>query len=291
MCSTRKNTLVIDLSVLPARPDIATVQHFLENQLKLQYSDVLSIQLHHPRNCVLIEMKSYEIALRYQTQHNWKRKMLCADKDFRIPVYVDCDAVTVRVHDLPPSMSHSTVRDYMLKFGEVISIRSETWKHYFPGISNGVRVLRMNLLRDIPSFITIDQQETMITYDKQPKSCRHCEQPAHPGTRCLESSIPNINHTHQNQSAPSHDLFNLEDFPPIGGQQASSPKLPTVEAQHNDDEWTDVDDNTLSSSTDYNETTHKRRRSRRNKEEIETKKCALTSVPQTPVTRTSLIKK
>lgn len=185
MSSARKNTLVI--SVLPIRPEIAKVRDFLENEIKLQYSDIRSIQLHHNRNCVFIEMISHEIAVRYQKEHNWRRVMLCGDVKFRIPIFVDCDAVTIRVHDLPPSMSHVTIADHMLKYGEVISIRNEKWKHYFPGIANGVRVLRMNLLRHIPSFITIETHETMVSYIDQPKSCRHCGQPSHPGGKCPDS--------------------------------------------------------------------------------------------------------
>lgn len=296
MCSARKNTLVIDFSVLPTRPDVAKVQHFLENELKLNYADVISIQLHHLRNCVLLEMKSYDIASRYQSQHNWKRKMLCAGAEFLVPVYVDCAAVTVRLHNLPPSMSHSTIRDYMLKFGEVITIRNETWKHYFPGIPNGVRVLRMNLLRDIPSFITIGIEDTMVSYENQPKSCRYCGQPTHPGKRCLQSStqIPN-----KSSSVPSNStdgLFNPEDFPPINNDQPTS-SLPVAsvvikEKQQNDDEWTDIDDNTSSSSTDYNGATNKRRRSKRNKEDLEVKKmCSDQCSPNTSHSETIVCQK
>lgn len=125
MSGARKNTLVVDFSVLPARPEIGKVQCFLENEIKLQYADIKNIQLHHVRHCVFIEMKSHDIAARYHAEHNCKRTMLCGDATFRIPVYVDCEAVTVRVHDLPPAMSHVTIADHMLKYGEVISIRNE----------------------------------------------------------------------------------------------------------------------------------------------------------------------
>ncbi|XP_062701723.1 uncharacterized protein LOC134285253 [Aedes albopictus] len=272
MCGVRKNTLVIDFSVLPARPEIGKIQTFLDNVIKVRYEDVISIQLHHARNCVYVEMKSYEIASRYQSEHNWKRTMLCADKEFRIPIYVDCEAVTVRVHDLPPSVSHSAVGEFMLKFGEVISIRDETWMHYFPGISNGVRVLRMNLLRHIPSYVTIANEITMISYENQPKSCRHCHEPIHPGKKCVESNnAAFVNHPRTASTAsspPSDGLFTEADFPPINKAQ----KAPTVEeTKQNDDEWTDIDDNaSTSSSSDFIEATNKRRRSKR--EKAETKK-------------------
>lgn len=280
MNSVRENTLVIDLSVLPVRPSVAHVQKFLEDQIKLQFEDVKSIQLHHTRNCVLIEMLDKEIALRYQLNHNWKRSIVCADKAFKIPVYVDCEAVTVRVHDLPSTMSPDTISEYMLKFGEVISIRNETWKHYFPGISNGVRVLRMNLFRHIPSFITIANEPTMVTYINQPKICFHCGQAAHPSKTCKESSVATSKETTKQPSTslPSNDgLFSQSDFPPLdnNNKKSLSPtptnKPSAAEREQNDDEWTDIDDNTSISSTDLSETTNKRRRSKGNKE-TETKK-------------------
>lgn len=285
MSSVRKNALVIDFSVVPIRPEIAKVRDFLENEIKLQYSDIRSIQLHHNRNCVFIEMISHEIAVRYQKEHNWRRVMLCGDVKFRIPIFVDCDAVTVRVHDLPPSMSHVTIADHMLKYGEVISIRNEKWKHYFPGIANGVRVLRMNLLRHIPSFITIETHETMVSYIDQPKSCRHCGQPSHPGGKFPDSNVVS---SHQNVRTPTSTasksfggLFNCDDFSPINEerQTPSSPvhvnktasKETTNQQKTDDDDWTD-DDKASSSSTEHNSASNKRRRSRRNNAQLATKK-------------------
>lgn len=295
MSGARQNTLVVDFSVLPVRPEVSKVHHFLENELKLQYADIKSIQLHHSRNCVLIEMRSKEIVARYQLEHNWKRTMLCNNAKFRIPVYVDCEAVTVRVHDLPPSMSHVTIADHMLKYGEVISIRNEKWKHYFPGISNGVRVLRMNLLRPIPSFITIDNEETMVSYNEQPKSCRLCTQPYHPGNKCPErSTTPAAENPPTSITSKSSDgLFTPDDFPPITNdrQKTPSPVLANEtteegtnpakqQSDNDDDDWTD-DNDASNSSTEHNRTTHKRRRSRRDNKDRTKKACADQCSPNT----------
>lgn len=283
MGGARKNTLVIDFSVLPVRPDVGKVKQFLESEIKLQYSDVKSIQLHNTRNCVLIEMLSADIVSRYQTEHNWKRTMHCANNDFRIPVYADCEAVTVRVHDLSPSICHSTITDFMLKFGEVISIREETWKHYFPGIANGVRILRMNLLQHIPSFITISNETTMVTYPNQPKSCLKCDQPAHRGAKCRDTG----NETPStNPLKPSDKLFTKADFPPMNNElqtTSPSPNEPITEDQRKEkeDEWTDIDENTSSSSAEYNEVTHKRRRPKRKEDSATKKVCGDQCSPNT----------
>lgn len=268
MCAARENVLVVDVSVLPVRPDVGTVKEFLETQLKINYADVKGIQLHHTRNCILIEMVDKKVASRYQLEHNCKRKIVAANQEFKIPVYVDGDAVTVRVNDLPSTVSNVAVAEFMLKFGEVISIRNETWKHYFPGIPNGVRVLRMNLIRNIPSHLIIANESTTVSYMNQPITCRRCNYPAHPNRRCADSSGTTTDAAATvTPNSPSPDtLFTGDDFPPLSSQQLASPRAskPDVQEQkpQNDDEWTDVDDNG-SSSSDYNEVTNKRRRSTR----------------------------
>lgn len=289
MSGARKNTLVVDFSVLPIRPEIAKVQEFLEKEIKLQYTDVRSVQLHHTRHCVYIEMQSHEIAARYHAEHNGKRAMLCGTAKFRIPVYVDREAVTVRILDLPPSMSPVTITDHMLKYGEVISIRNEKWKHYFPGISNGVRVLRMNLLRHIPSFITIENHETMVSYDEQPKTCRQCGHSSHPGNGCPDSSTATANQSPSTSlvTKSTDKKFTQDDFPPINDdrQKLSSPVLiepPGTKQQKNDDDDDDCTDDNTSSSTEHNEaaTNKRRRRSRRNQEGTK-KACSIQCSPNT----------
>lgn len=276
MYGVRKNTLVVDFSVLPIRPEIGKVQDFLEKEINLQYADVRSIQLHHIRNCVLIEMVSTEVVCRYQSDHNLKRTMVCSGKAFRIPVHEDGDAVTVRVLDLSPSVSDKAIIDSMLKFGEVISIREEKWKHYFPGMSNGVRVLRMNLFRDIPPVITIQNETTMVVYPNQPKS----RGPSQPTEKRTDSyTVDNIPSAASPSLSSADGLFDHTDFPPINQQRKSSRTLPsapsrvptTEEGKQNDDDWTDIDDNESNSSADYNVVTHKRRRSKKH-EDNETKK-------------------
>lgn len=64
-------------------------------------------------------------AQRYEKAHNIKRVFICNEKRFKIPVYVDSEAVTARVHDLPPSTLHASISEFMTQFGYVILIHSE----------------------------------------------------------------------------------------------------------------------------------------------------------------------
>lgn len=271
MSAAREKVLVVDVSVLPVRPDIGKIKEFLEKEIHLDYADVKSIQLHHTRNCVLIEMVDKDAALRYQLEHNCKRTIVASNKAFKIPVYVDGDAVTVRINDLPSTVSNEVITESMLQFGEVISVRSETWKNYFPGIPNGVRVIRMNLFRNIPPNITIANENTTISC---PNQANRRSSPTHPNRKHPDSSGgTDVTTKTSTKATPQNELFTRDDFPPLEGEQSSSSK-PIAEEQkpQNDDEWTDVDDNG-SSSSDYNEVTNKRRRSNRKANEAK-KVCA-----------------
>ncbi|KXJ80066.1 hypothetical protein RP20_CCG026746 [Aedes albopictus] len=228
MSVQRKNTIVVDFGILPTRPEIAKIQQFLEKDIQLQLSDVENIQLHHIRGCVLIEVKDSDTAIRYQQLHNNRHIIMHGDKAFRIPVYVENEAVPVRVLDLPPAMKHTTVIDFLTQYGKVQSVTRERWKNFFPGVYNGVRILHMKIERPIPSYVTIEGHETSISYPGMQKTCRQCNQPAHPKQKCsgtpnniITSSKTPTNTAPSSVPANSEDRFslNVDDFPPISAQQ------------------------------------------------------------------------
>lgn len=190
----RENTLVVDFSVLPKRPDVSATQKFIYEEVKLDLADALNIQFHNVRNCVYIEMKDAATAKRYFTTHHLRHSMVCDKTEYKIPVYVEDEAVNVRIHDLPPRTPSTVIFEAMRSYGTVISISKEVWKKYFPGFYNGVRVVRMQLNKTIPSYLTIDGETTLVTYTNQTKTCRFCGQKVHPRQKCA-SSTSTTSHT------------------------------------------------------------------------------------------------
>lgn len=106
MSGFRKNTLVVDFSVLPSRPEVGKVQQFLEHEIKLNLSDVKGVQFHNTRKCVYIEMVDSNTAQRYVNAHNIKRLFACKGKLFKIPMFVDSETVSVRVHECVCTIHH-----------------------------------------------------------------------------------------------------------------------------------------------------------------------------------------
>ncbi|XP_062550585.1 uncharacterized protein LOC134215401 [Armigeres subalbatus] len=165
--SHRRNTLVVDFSVLPKRPPLDQVKEFLEEDIKIDMADVKTIQLHNLKNCVYIEMHDSGVAPRLQKQHHLKHSFEHLGVHYYIPVYVDGPDTTIRIHDLPPRMANKIISDHIEQYGKVISIHNEVWKNFFPGVPNGVRVVRIRLEKTIPSHIVVDNHTTLVTYRKE----------------------------------------------------------------------------------------------------------------------------
>lgn len=218
----RPDTLVVDFGVLPARPDAAIVHDFLMEAINLQLADVKQIQFHNIRKCVFIQMTSFEVACRYEEEHNLKHAFPFKGKKFAIHVYVDRGLTTVRVHDLPPTVSNTTVHEFMQQFGTVSSVSKERWKHYFPGIFNGVRIIHIILKQPIPSYITISGFQTYCSYIGQQSTCRVCSKAAHPKQKCAESTaIPSCSKP-STHTKPASEAISETDFPPLTTGQGPS---------------------------------------------------------------------
>lgn len=104
---------------------------------------------------------------------------------------MDDGGTDVKIHDLPPRMNNKLIEEWMARYGEVISIRDFKWsdKVFFKNKDNGVRIVRIRLQKAIPSYITVHNEETYITYKNQIPTCRHCGYKAHRGRGCMENKL------------------------------------------------------------------------------------------------------
>ena len=60
----------------------------------------------------------------------------------------------------------------MLQFGNVQDIQEETWaKMYLYNVSNGVKIVTMALSKHIPSYVVINGQRALTSYDGQTQTC------------------------------------------------------------------------------------------------------------------------
>lgn len=98
-------------------------------------------------------------------------------------------AVEVKLFNLSEDVTNEKIARFLMGYGELFSIREEVWdeKHLFAGLPTGVRVVRMIVRKNIPSYVTIDCETTLVAYYGQQQSCRHCSESVHNGVSCVQN--------------------------------------------------------------------------------------------------------
>lgn len=203
MSSYRKNTLVVDFSGLPKRPYLDQVEKFLKQFIKLDMADVKSIQLHNLQNCVYIEMNNAGVAPRLHKQHHLQHAFTHEGVSYYVPIYVDGPTTTVRILDLPPHVSNTAITKHMEQYGKVISIQNEVWKNFFPGVPNGVKIVRMRMEKQVPKTIVIENHSTLINFPPDrsaPSSVTDNKKPSQAPSHVANEQ--NNNNNENIQSAP-----------------------------------------------------------------------------------------
>ena len=96
---------------------------------------------------------------------------------------VDQRSKLVYVRDLPCEVPDDVVRAALRPFGEVHSItRSEHRR--FPGLFDGSLVVKMSLVKDIPSFFSVAGYDCRTWYRRQPQWCPVCRAAGHRAREC-----------------------------------------------------------------------------------------------------------
>lgn len=234
MPSYRQNSLVVDLNVLPSIPDIETIRKFLTKDVALDFSKVRNLQLNISMNQVIIEMATPDQAAEIAGTHSAKHCIIYEKKKFYIPLYVEDDSTPVKVHDLPPNMPNHLIAEQLQQYGKVTSIHDEVWRDFFPGIPNGVRVVRIKLEKPIPSFLKIDGLLAYIVYPNQKKTCRHCSRKLHPGQKCTSTKTKVTTSCTTPLDADQTKIVNNKEAPITTTLYSSSNYTPIrdIEADH-----------------------------------------------------------
>jgi hypothetical protein len=91
----------------------------------------------------------------------------------------------VRIANLPPEVPDRTIRDNLAKHGEVNDIKEELWtKAYRYKVSNGIRIVEMNLKLHLPSHMIMAGHRILVSYDGQPSTCYACNESGHQYQDC-----------------------------------------------------------------------------------------------------------
>ena len=91
----------------------------------------------------------------------------------------------IRIANLPPEVPERTLRVAMAPYGEIVSIRGETWsKAYRYTVANGIKMVMMKLNKRLPSHMNIAGRRILACYDSQLLTCYGCEDIGHMYQAC-----------------------------------------------------------------------------------------------------------
>lgn len=186
---SRENTFKVDLSNFLKRPSFEEMHAFVYETIGLRLDQVLRLQMNHVQNCVHVKCIDLQTAQAAVEQHNEKHELVVNGKSVKVRLTMDDGGVEVKLHDLSENVSNVEIETFLKQFGEVVSIREMVWgpNFAFKGVSSGVRVAKMILRRHIKSFVTIQGEQTLISYRNQPQTCKHCTELSHPGSTCVQN--------------------------------------------------------------------------------------------------------
>lgn len=178
--------MIIDFSVVPTRPTVSEIHNFVFECLKITMASIKSIQLSITKSYAYLEMESAALAEKLVAENNRKFSIKTEEGEYDIPMFIVDGGVEVKVHDLPPHMPNATIVKQLTIYGEVISIKNDVWRDYFPGLPNGNRTVRMRIQKAIPSYLSIEDEIAYIRYRNQVPTCRYCSRNLHVGSKCAD---------------------------------------------------------------------------------------------------------
>lgn len=184
MSSSVDRTFVINFRVVPTKVKYSDISSFITTKLGFDLTQIKHLQVSNGR--VFVGTDSPQLAQDVVQEHNLKHQVEYEGKLYTIPLSMEDGSVEVRIHDLRPRISNRQVAQRLAEYGEILSIRDEIWKDFFPGVPNGIRVLRMQLKKPIPSYVTVDSDMSLVTYKGQPATCKHCHRNVHYTQTCSE---------------------------------------------------------------------------------------------------------
>ncbi|KAL3287525.1 hypothetical protein HHI36_001994 [Cryptolaemus montrouzieri] len=95
----------------------------------------------------------------------------------------DIDDIYVKVHDFPLEMDNDKIRKALTIWTSKIRNDTYTCQGLYP-VASGARSVLIAMKKDIPSYITIENETSLVTYKGQPRKCRLSDNPNHEMSNC-----------------------------------------------------------------------------------------------------------
>lgn len=185
----RENTFCIDFSSIPKKPSYEELHLFISTQLGLKRGEVQRIQCSRSSGCAFVKVSELELAQQIVHEHDSKHEIEVDGQRYALRLRMEDGAVAVKLFDLSEGTTRQQIVEYLSAFGDVLSADPEMWddRFVFGGIATGVWIIKMMIVRNIPSYITIDGDSTYVSYYGHRHTCKHCGEYVHNNTSCVQN--------------------------------------------------------------------------------------------------------
>ena len=185
--SDRQNTIVCIFDPVSPRISAYQIHEWIYEQLRLPEQDVRMVQIDGPRRRVYLKFTDNERVHTVLRATNGQSEFRHDNGEIS-HVQIELAGMgkrRIRIANLPPEVSDGSIRATLAKYGNVNEIHEESWsrKYRYP-VSNGIRIATVTLAHHIPSYMSIDGNRVLISYDGQPPTCYGCNQVGHQYQDC-----------------------------------------------------------------------------------------------------------
>lgn len=183
MVIKRVNTLKIKFNRAQQRPQAAEIHEFILETLNLTLDQLYGIQLNSNENTVYVKLVSnLQFERTLQTfQGHVSCKLYNGDVVDTQISDAGVEETQLRLFNLPFETSDDDIKKLIAPYGRLKSIAQEHWSRQFKvnGIYNGLRAVNIELIKPVPSFLTMEGHRIQVIYDGQPQTCHICNSLEH----------------------------------------------------------------------------------------------------------------
>jgi hypothetical protein len=238
--SERQNTLVCIFDMKSPRISAYNIHEWIFETLQLGEEDITMIQIDGPKRNVYIKFKNtdklQQVLQESKGQRDYKHETGEISKVQIAPAGMGMR--TIRIANLPPEVSDRSIINTLARYGEIKEIKEEQWsRSYRYRISNGIRIVTMNLRDHIPSYVNVANNKVLLSYEGQPLTCYGCGNTGHQYQECPTRKNRQQTTGHQFQDCPTRSVRTQQPL-----NQATTSWAEIVQSRK-DPSPTDGDDN------------------------------------------------
>ena len=183
----RLNTIVCAFDPRISRISAFNIHECIHDNMRLAEEDIRAIQVDGPRRRVYIKFKR-EDRLKNVLQGTNGLLEFRHDNGEISQVRIEHAGMGTRevsVAGLPPEVKDHSIKEYLSKYGDIMSIRDELWAAvYRYKVYNGIRIVEIKLKRHLPSHLAIAGSDALISYEGLPQTCYRCNETGHQQIDC-----------------------------------------------------------------------------------------------------------